>query len=395
MREGTPEIARIGERGRFDLRLVLVTVALVALGLVMIASASQMVRLRGASGPHFYFFYRQLALAALGVGGMMILMKVPYRLYRRCSTIMLVASFALLVGVLVAGTRVRGSSRVLYIARFDIQPVEAAKIALVVFLASKVSEWGDRVRDFTKGFLPLAATGFGMAAVVALQPNISNAVLIVVITFMVLFVGGCRIRHLLWCGLGVLGASAPFLMRVSKVVTRIHSFLDGGEGGAASFQLRQSLIALGSGSLLGCGPGRGHQKYRFLPDAHTDFIYSIIGEELGLIGTMLVLLAFVFILRRAVRAARRAPDSFGYMLALGAGMLIFTSAVINIAMTTGVIPTAGLPLPFISYGGSSLMASLACIGIIASVSSEGREHKSPVEIFGLRRKARSLYARRK
>ena len=390
MREGTAEITSLAERGTYDLKLVLATVALVTLGLVMIASASQMVKLRAGSGPHFYFFYRQLALAALGFCVMIVLMKVPYRLYRKFSGTILVAAFVLLLAVLIIGTEVRGSSRAIYI----FQPVEAAKIALVIFLAAKMSAWEDRIRDFKRGFLPLAGTALGMAILVALEPSISNAVLIVMLAFAMLFVAGCKVKHLVSFGLGALAAATPFLMQVPKVITRLTTYLGGREGDAANFQLEQSLIALGSGSLFGFGAGRGHQKYRFLPDAHTDFIYSIIGEELGLIGTILVLFVFLYILRRAVRTARRAPDSFGSLLAMGTGMLIFMSAMINIAMTTGVIPTAGLPLPFISYGGSSLVASLAAIGILVSISSEGRERKFRAELFGLRRTARSIYARR-
>ena len=390
MRERIAEIAEITERGRYDLKLVLATVALVVLGLVMIASASQMVKLQCASGPHFYFFYRQLIIAALGLCGMILFMKVPYHLYQKFAGKLLVAAFVLLGAVLVIGTEVRGSSR----AIFDFQPVEAAKIALVVFLAAKISEWGDRIRDFKTGFLPLVGTALAMAVMVALQPNISNAVLIVALAYVILFVAGCRMKHLVLFGLGTLAAAAPFLVRVSKVVTRLRDCFGGGAGSTTNFQIDQSLIALGSGSLLGVGPGRGHQKYRFLPDAHTDFIYSIIGEELGLIGTIAVLLVFVFMLRRAVRTARRAPDSFGYVLALGLGLLIFMSAIINIAMTTGIIPTAGLPLPLISYGGSSLVASLAAIGILASISFEGKERKLNVGLFGLKRGAKSVYAKR-
>jgi cell division protein FtsW len=395
MREGAPEIANLADRGRCDLKLVLATVALVVLGLIMIASAGQMVKLHRASGPHFHFFFRQLTLAGIGLLAMAVAIKVPYRVYRKHALKLLVAAFVLLGAVLVVGTEIRGSSRSIYVASFDFQPVEAAKIALVIFLAAKISEWGDRIRDFKRGFLPLAGVGAAMAVMVALQPSISNAVLIMTITFAILFIAGCRIKHLVWFGLAALVAATPFLLHVSKVITRVSSYVKGESGSAANFQLEQSLIALGSGSILGAGPGRGHQKYRFLPDAHTDFIYSIIGEELGLIGTIAVLLLFVFILRRAVRTARRAPDSFGYVLALGTGMLIFMSATINIAMTTGVIPTAGLPLPFISYGGSSLVASLAAVGIIASVSHEGRERAPRAGLFArLRGGGKNPYVKR-
>lgn len=394
MREGTAEIGELAERGRYDGKLILTTLALVALGLIMIASAGQMVKLNQVSGPHFHFFYRQLVLAALGLCAMGLLMRVPYRLYQRFAWRILIVAFVLLVLVFVLGERVRGSTRSIEIAAFDFQPVEAAKIALIIFLAAKISEWGDRIREFKRGFLPLAGTALAMAAMVALQPSISNAILIVTLAFAILFIAGARMKHLVLFGLATLVAATPFLMQVSKVITRMSTYLKGGGGGAENFQLEQSLIALGSGSLFGCGPGRGHQKYRFLPDAHTDFIYSIIGEEFGLVGTLIVLLAFLFILRRAARTARRAPDSFGYILAMGTGLLIFMSAMINIAMTTGTIPTAGLPLPFISYGGSSLVASLAAIGILANVSFSGQERKLPSEFFGLRRKARSVYAKR-
>jgi len=390
MREGATEIASIADRGRCDLKLVLATVALVVLGLIMIASAGQMVKLHRASGPHFYFFFRQLALAGLGLLVMVVAMKVPYRVYQKHAFKLLIAAFVLLLAVLVIGTKIRGSSRSI----FDFQPVEAAKLALVIFLAARISEWGDRIRDFRKGFLPLAGTGTGMAVMVALQPSISNAVLIMMLTFVILFVAGCRMKHLVVFGCATLVAATPFLLQVSKVISRVTTYLRGGDGSAANFQLEQSLIALGSGSIFGAGPGRGHQKYRFLPDAHTDFIYSIIGEELGLIGTIVVLLVFVFILRRAVRTALRAPDSFGYVLALGTGLLVFMSAMINIAMTTGLIPTAGLPLPFISYGGSSLVASLAAIGILTNISFEGRERKPSIGLFGLRRGTKSVYVKR-
>ena len=392
MREGTAGLTELAERGRYDLKLPLAALALVAVGLVMIASAAQMVRLNGVSGPHFYFFTRQLVIAGLGLLGLAVIARIPYRLYQRFALHILVAAFLLLVAVLFVGSEVRGSRRIIRIAWFDFQPVETAKIALVVFLAAKIGEWGDRITDLARGVLPLLAVGLAMAGLVALQPNLSNAVLIVAMTFLMLFIAGARIKHLALCGAGLAVAAAPLLLRFPKFVHRLHDFLN---GNTISFQLDQSLIALGSGGVLGFGPGRGHQKFRFLPDAHTDFIYSIIGEELGLIGTVAVLLVFVYILRRAVRTARRSPDSFGYLLALGSGMLLFFSAVINMAMTTGVVPVAGLPLPFISYGGSSLVASLAVIGILVNISYEGKERSFPVELFGLRRRPRVSYARRR
>jgi cell division protein FtsW len=395
MREGSGEVARLAAPGAYDLDLVLVTIVLLTIGLIMIASSGQMVVLgKETAGPHFVLFYRQAMFMALGACFLIICMRLPYNLYRRYAVSILVAAFALLVAVLIIGTEVRHAKRWITLGKIDFQPVEAAKLALVVFLAAKISAWGDRVRDFRRGFLPLAAVGVLMAAMLALQPNYSNAAFVVVLTFVMLFIGGCRLRHVALCTLPV-AAAVPLLLRVPKIMTRVLVLT--GRAAAnpwAGYQREQSLIAFGSGSLFGCGPGRGHQKFRFLPDAHTDFIYSIIGEELGLIGTIVILLLFVLLLRRAARAARRAPDSFGYLLAMGLGLMIFMTAVINISMTLGLFPTAGLPLPFISYGGSCLVASMAAVGILVNVSFQGRDKKLPVEFIGSRRAGKREYAKR-
>jgi len=374
---------------------VLVTIVLITIGLIMIASSGQMVILsKKMSGPHFILFYRQLMFAALGACFLIICMKLPYQLYRRYSVYLLGAALLLLAAVLVIGTEVRDSRRWLTIGKIDFQPVEAAKLALVVFLAARISTWGERVRDFRRGFLPLVGVGLVMAGLLAFQPNYSNAAFIMALTFVMLFIGGCKLRHIAFCALPLVAAS-PLLLRVPKIMMRVLVLLGKAQADPwASYQRDQSLIALGSGSFFGCGPGRGHQKFRFLPDAHTDFIYSIIGEELGLIGTITVLLLFVFLLRRAARTARRSPDSFGYLLAMGLGLMIFMTAAINIAMTLGVFPTAGLPLPFISYGGSCLVASMAAVGILVNISFEGKDKRLPVEFIAPRRMQKGDYARR-
>lgn len=394
MRTVDAKIAEFSQAGKCDRSLLIAVFALFALGLVMIASASQMVKIKKEmEGPHFHFFLKQLSFGCVGIFAMAVLMHLPYRIYRRLAVPVFAAAALLLAAVLVFGHEVRGSSRAIMILGFSFQPVEVAKLALVIFLASKISEWGvERIRQLKCGVIPLLGSAAGLACLVALQPNISNAVLIIAIAFVMLFAAGARIAHLSICAMAMLACAAPALVRISKVTSRVSEYLHGVHTGS---QLDQSLIALGSGWLFGCGPGRGHQKFRFLADAHTDFIYSIVGEELGLIGTIAVLLVFVFILRRTIRAAGRAPDSFGYYLAFGSGILIFLGAAINMAMATGVIPVAGLPLPFVSYGGSSLIASLAAIGIISNVSSAGRVDPVPINVFGERRHSRIVFARRR
>jgi cell division protein FtsW len=235
-----------------------------------------------------------------------------------------------------------------------------------------------------------------MAMLVAFQPNFSNALFIVFLALTMLFIGGCRVSHLAAFGAGVSGVAIVVMSRFPHVRERITAFLDrAGDPQGINWHGSQSLIAIGSGFITGCGPGRGHQKYSFLPDAHTDFIYSIIGEEFGIIGTLIVLSFFVIIFMRALRAAERAPDSFGNLLALGIGVSIIAAAIANMAMTLGLIPTAGLPLPLVSYGGSSLLTAMASIGILLNISTEGRESARPAAKSRRTRTAsRAVYARR-
>ncbi|MCK4236612.1 MAG: cell division protein FtsW, partial [Candidatus Krumholzibacteria bacterium] len=369
----------MSRKAKYDLKLFYIAIFLVVLGLIMVTSATQIIAQERMKSP-FGFFQRQALRVALGLCVLLIFMKIPFRIYQRFSVPILLSSVFLLAAIFFWGREIRGANRTLPVFNFMLHPVEAAKLSLVIFLAAKIADWRGRIRNFRRGFLPLAGVAAVMAVMIAMQPNISNASLIIMISFVILFIGGCRLGHLALFGTAITAAAIPVVYRYSHVYGRISALLNRGEDlDGLNWQVQQSLIALGSGFIFGCGPGRGHQKYSFLPDAHTDFIYSIIGEELGAVGTVVVLVLFAFILRRAIRTARRAPNSFGYLLALGIGITIFATAAINIAMTLGILPTAGLPLPFISYGGSSLVASLAAVGILLNISSEGQEKNRPTE----------------
>jgi cell division protein FtsW len=386
----------MSDKRKYDIKLFCVTLFLVALGLVMVTSASQIIAQERYRAP-FFFLQRHAIRVALGLCVLIIFMNVPYRLYERFSILILSVSVLMLAAIFVWGSEIRGGNRWLRISLLNLvlQPVEVAKLSLVIFLAARIAELRKKVADFKSGFLPIASVGLGIAVMVALQPNISNAVLIAILTFAMLFIGGCRLKHLLPAAAAAAAAAVPILCRLSHVMERIVAFLDREQNVLGSnWHNEQSLIALGSGFIFGSGPGRGHQKYWFLPDAHTDFIYSIIGEELGAVGTILVLFLFAFIFRRAVKAAQHAPSSFGCLLALGIGISIFTTAIINIAMTLGLIPTAGLPLPFISYGGSSLVTSLAAVGILLNISSEGESGAGESRVESIRKRSRRTYARR-
>lgn len=385
------------KKGKYDIELFCATLFLVALGLIMVTSASQIIAHERFRSP-FFFLQKHAILIGLGLCILLVFMRIPFKLYQRFSILILIVSIILLAALFPWGRKIRGANRWLLFPylNFMLQPVEVAKLALIIFLTSRIASYGRKyANDFKKGFFPLVAVTICIAVMVALQPNISNAAFIVVLSFVLLFVGGCRLLYLLPYGVAVTAAAAAAFYRFSHVQGRIFAYLSGGQDiRGLNWHVDQSLIALGSGFIFGCGPGRGHQKYNFLPDAHTDFIYSIIGEELGAFGTLLVLVLFAFIFARAVRTARRAPDSFGYMLAVGIGITIFGTALINMAMTLGIIPVAGLPLPFISYGGSSLLTSMAAVGILLNISSMGRERNRPMEKLAGRNLKRRVYARR-
>ncbi len=377
---------------RYDIRLLFATLSLVALGVIMVTSASETVVDDGFRSP-LIFMQKQVVRVSLGILALLIFMRVKYTLLRRWSAVIAGFSIILLLLVLIYGIKVRGARRWLSIFNFTLQPVEMAKLSLVIFLAAKLAGWKGRVKDFKHGVLPLLGVAVSMAVLVALQPNISNVVFIIAITFLMLFIGGCRLIHLF----PLSAALALFLMPVffifPHVQQRIIAFINRGECLAGvNWHVEQSLIALGSGFIFGFGPGRGNQKFSFLPDSHTDFIYSIMGEELGIIGTLLVLSLFVMIIRRSLKIAREAPDNFGYLLSLGIGCFIFITAMLNISVTLGLIPIAGLPLPFVSYGGSALVTSMAGVGILLNISLHG-EKKRKVRSAVERKKARGIYAR--
>ncbi len=378
----------------YDLKLFCAVLSLVALGLVMVFSASRVIAGEQFSSP-FFFFQRHAIRVGLGLLFLYVFMKIPYGVYRRFNFWILAGALLLLAATVIWGLGVRGAERWLKIFKITIQPVEVAKYSLVIFLAAHLAEGRKKLSDLEKGFLPLIGAALAMAVMVGLQPNISNSVLITGLTVTLLFIGGVRIRHLgAFVGAVVLGA-LPLLYRMEHVRQRMTVLFDRSEDvSGIGWQTKQSLIAFGSGFIFGRGLGNGQQKYMFLPDAHTDFIYSIVGEELGIVGTAIVLFLFTLMFRRALRIAKRAPNEFGRFLALGIGLTIFSTAAINMAMTIGLLPTAGLPLPFVSYGGSSLVTSMAATGILLNISTYGRDPEPTAGKGRTRSMRKTDYARR-
>lgn len=249
------------------------------------------------------------------------------------------------------------------------QPSELAKVAVIIYMADFISRKENHITDFYRTFLPAMMVLGAFCLLVLAQPDLGTAVALLVIVFVMLFVAGVRVRHLAWVVMAAVPALYLLILREPYRRARIAAFLNPwADPKGAGFQIIQSQIALGSGGIFGVGLGRSMQKLFYLPAAHTDFIFSIIGEELGLLGAGLVILLFILFIFQAVKIAKSAADSFGYFLCVGIITLIAFEATINIGVSIGCLPTKGLPLPFISYGGSSLVFDMVGVGLLLNIS---------------------------
>jgi cell division protein FtsW len=350
--------------------LVASVAVLNVVGLVMILSASSVAAL-SSYGSSWHFFNRQLVWAVLGVVAFVVTSRVDYRTWRRFALPLVAVSVALLVVVLIPGVgiHVDGARRWLGVGQLRFQPSEVAKLALVLFAADRLSTHWRAVRDLRVATLPVLGVLGAFCILVLLEPDLDSTIVLAVAALAVLAVGGAPWKHLLSItAIGAAGATyfalaVPY--RRARVMAMLDPFADAGNTG---YQIAQSLIALGSGGWDGVGLGAGRAKWLFLPNAHTDFIFAIIGEELGLIGTMLVVALFACFGIAGLRVALRAPDRFGTLLAAGITAWVVGQAAINLAAVVGLLPVSGIPLPFLSAGGSSLVFTMAAAGILANVA---------------------------
>ncbi|HPT77714.1 MAG TPA: stage V sporulation protein E [Candidatus Atribacteria bacterium] len=351
-----------------DFPILITTVILVAIGIVMVFSASYY-RAAELYKDSLYFFKRQLLWAVVGFAGMFLASRIEYRKLKKFSVIFLVISILLLVAVLLVGEVRNNAKRWLSIGGFSLQPSEIAKFALILFTADIASRSKHRFRKFFTGLVPVLGAAALMAGLIMLQPNMSTAMSILMMALILLFVGGANLWHLsLLVGAG--GAAGVALMfsagyRLKRFLGFLDPWADPLETG---FQIIQSLYALGSGGLFGLGIAQSRQKLLYLPYPETDFIFAIIGEELGFVGGLIIILLFITLIWRGIRVAITAPDMFGTMLSAGIIIMITVQVVINIAVVTNSMPPTGLPLPFISYGGSSLAMLLTSIGVLLNIS---------------------------
>jgi len=355
------------------LLLVLVVAVLNVIGVVMVLSASSVQSL-DSKGSAWWFFERQLLWTGLGVVGFAVASRIDYRSWRRYTVPFLGVAVVLLVLVLVPGLGlwVDGSRRWLGVGSWRMQPSEIAKLALLVYAADVLTRQHQQVGDWRKALRPLLIVFVVFAGLIMREPDLASTMVLTVILGAVLIVGGVRGRHLAVIGGAAVSAVTLFALLVPWRRARMLSFLDPWHDKSnTGYQVTQSLIALGSGGWTGVGLGASRAKWRFLPAAHTDFIFAIIGEELGLFGCSLVVGLFLVLAYLGVRAALRAPDRFGMLLAGGITAWIVGQAVINIGAVVGLLPVSGVPLPFVSFGGTALVFTMIAAGLLGNVARQG------------------------
>jgi cell division protein FtsW len=363
------------ERKSGDLTLLSVTLLLAGIGLVMLYSASSiMAEVRYRDG--MYFVKRQVIFTAAGLILLFFAKNVHYSLYRRFVYVILGLSVLSLCLVLVPqfGHKAGGARRWLHLGGFSVQPAEFAKLALVMFIAYSLAKKHERLHEFGVGLLPHAIVCGVFVLLIYKQPDLGTAVYCALLTLTLLFVAGVRLRHLAGSALALLPLLVVAVTRKNYRWGRVLAFLDPWrDPTSSSFQLLHSLLAFGSGGLIGAGLGAGKQKLFYLPEPHTDFLLAVIGEEAGLLGICAVLFLYAVLVWRGVHTALRAPDRYGTYLAFGLTLLIGLQALINGAVVMGLMPTKGLPLPFMSYGGSSLCTNIVAVGILLNISSHRRD----------------------
>ena len=352
---------------------VLVTL-LCIVGLVMVGSASPVVSLITYHSP-WTIFFRQVLWMVVGVGALLFFARIDYRKWRAWSVPLAGGTLLLLVAVLVPGLGVTagGSSRWIGFGMLRLQPSELMKLALVAFAADIVVRRMDRSVPAKQVIAPVMGMLIVSAALIIQQPDMCTAMVLSCIAFGVLFMSGVPLAPLTKVAIAFLLIAVVFALGDSYRRDRILSFINpGAHQSGSGYQVWQSLIGLGSGHLIGLGLGGGREKWGTLPNAHTDFIFSVVGEELGLIGAIFILVLFFALAWYGYRAAGRAPDRFGSLVAVGITTWITSQAIINMGAVIGVLPVTGIPLPFISFGGSSLVITLAAMGILLNIAMQER-----------------------
>lgn len=363
----------------YDLRLLFPMLFLVGIGIVMVYSASSAVALKDYGLDHF-FLRRQAFFVVLGIVSLIVCRYFPIRLLRGLAYPILGLAFISLTMVFLPGFGIKagGATRWLKLGSISFQPAEFARFALVVYLAYSMSKKNYKLETFSVGFVPHVLILLVLTCLIMLQPDFGTVVILFAVTWILLFVGGVRLKYLLLSFLASLPVVYLFLIGSSYRMRRIISFINPWQYAQdEGYQTVHSLMAFGTGGLWGVGLGKGYQKLFYLPEPHTDFIFSVIGEELGLVGVLIVVLGYAYILLNGIKIARSAEDTFSTFLAVGLTLSIGLQACVNMGVALALLPTKGLTLPFISYGGTSLIMNMAFIGLLMNIGAAQDRKGSP------------------
>lgn len=362
-------------RGPADMPFLLLTLLLLTIGVIMVLSASYASAYydlnNETGGSATYYFGRQLTFALLGVGGMYICSRLPLSFFRRLSFPLLYVAIGLLLAVLVVGTDVNGAKRWINLGFTTLQPSEVAKLAVILSFSVLICRCRNYMGTFKYGILPFVIILTVILGLLVLEPHISASIIILLIGAVMLFVGGAR---KFWFVAGGAAAAGVFALLISvmqyssdRITAWLHPFEDTAN---TSYQTVQSLYAIGSGGLFGLGLGNSRQKYLYLPEEHNDFIFSIVSEELGLIGALFILALFALLILRGYWIALHCRDRYSFLVCTGITTLLAIQVILNVSVCTNLIPSTGISLPFFSYGGTALLMQMGQMGIVLSISRD-------------------------
>jgi cell division protein FtsW len=358
--------------GRADYALILLTAVLTTLGLVAVWSASFVIGLAEYGDPN-YFIFRQAIWAGLGTVLLVAAMRTDYHLYRKHALFLIVGTIIALALVLVVGVKTNGARRWLGIGEFTVQPAEFAKLTVIIYLAAWLDGRRERLRSFEGGMVPFAIIIGLIGGLIMLEPSLGTTLVIVAIAVTMFWVAGATWKQMV--GLALAGVIAVGILAMAQGyrAERIATFFNADDPQGHGFQTLQALIALGNGGVNGLGLGASRGKFFYIPESHTDGVFAIIGEELGVIATIAVLMLYVVLMIRGYQVARRCPDNFGMLVATGITTWVTAQAFLNIGGITSMTPLTGVPLPFLSFGGNALAAVLLGMGVLIGISRHGRQ----------------------
>jgi len=338
------------------------------IGIGVVYSASSTIAME-KYGQSEVYLVRHIIKVVVSLVALFFIMKIDYHRYAKVSKAGLFIAVVLLMATLALGGEIKGASRWLRFGGFGFQPSEFAKFVLILHLSVLISAKGERIKDFKTGFLPIAIWVALVTGLILLQPNFSTAMMLFLFSLVMLFVGGAKIKHIALSLSALLPFLAIYVLSSGYRMRRVMAFFSG-DHTPSNYQLLQGIIGFGNGGLFGVGPGMSRQRDFFLPESYGDFVFSIVGEEYGYIGTMLLLFFFLIIFLRGLKIAKLAQDGLGKYLAIGITTSVTLYALVNAAVTLGLLPTTGLPMPFVSYGGSSMLFTACAVGVLLNISTQ-------------------------